>query len=218
MTKHDTLVRLKPNSPYASALQFFKNGFIPMRDPFPLERSVSDTGEEAALWVTDWERMSDEQIHALAAIIANHCGVTPEEVIEDSRPSNGFGIRQEWVESMQCGAEGFQRCKEVADFLENAPQPPTTEAWQAFYQDQYQRWIDGNEQPPPMPTTIEGFDPRLVTPELEEALKRHQINQALAGYSVLDVLTGRAMVDILNQIDPEHDYSLFQDEDEENIV
>lgn len=214
MTKHDTVVRLKPNSPYASALQFFEDGYIPMRDPFPMERGVSDTGEEAALWVTDWERMSGDQIRALASAIANHCGATADEVIEDAHPSNGFGIRQEWIESMQCGAEGFQRLKEVADFLENAPQPPTAEAYQAFHQDQHQRWIDGNEQPPPMPTTIEGFDPRLVTPELEETLKKHQINQALAGYSVFDVLTGRAAADILNQIDPEHNYSLVQDEDD----
>lgn len=215
MTKHDTVVRIKPNSPYESALQAFEDGFIPMRDPFPMERGVSDTGEVTSLWVTDWERMSDEQIQALAVVIANHCGATPEEVLEDARPSNGFGIREGWIESMQCGAEGFQRCKEVADFLENTPQPPTAEAYKAFYDDQYRRWIDGNEQPPPMPKTIEGFDPRLVTPELEEALKNEQIAKALEGYSVFDVLTGQAMVEILNNIDPDYNYSIATDEDDE---
>ncbi|MBD2515365.1 hypothetical protein H6G93_10150 [Nostoc sp. FACHB-973] len=30
-------------------------------------------------------------------------------------------MNHEWVESMECGFEGIQRTKELADFLETAP-------------------------------------------------------------------------------------------------
>jgi hypothetical protein len=114
--------------------------------------------------------------------------------------------------------EGFQRSKELADFFETAPQPPSKKAqkaWQDFYNSQHERWIQGNEQPPPV-NTIEDVDPRLRTPELERAFKMREIETAIAsgGYSVLDVLMGQPMVDALNQIDPENSYSLVGYDDE----
>jgi hypothetical protein len=81
----------------------------------------------------------------------------------------GFAISSEWLEGMSCGPEGMQRTLELADFLDNAPDPPSAEALQQFYLDQYTRWVVGEEQPPPMPKRIEDFDERLRSPELEEA-------------------------------------------------
>ena len=75
-------------------------------------------------------------------------------------------------------------------------------------QDQRERWIDGNEQPPPMPKEYQDFDPRIQTPELEQFLEKQAIDQELANYSVMDVLTGRAMVDILNKQNPDVQYEL----------
>ncbi|MCC5640489.1 hypothetical protein LC593_32610, partial [Nostoc sp. CHAB 5844] len=120
------------------------------------------------------------------------------------------------IESMECGPEGFQRQKELADFFETAPQPPSAKAWREFYNSQHDRWIEGDEVPPPI-NSLEDIDPRLRTPELEERFKMRQINQFLAdgNYSVLDVLTGRAMVDALNAIDPDNTYSLVGLDDED---
>jgi hypothetical protein len=217
MTKHDTWVRLKPNSPYQPILHLFNSEMIPMRDPFGMERAKDDSGKKIVLWIIDLERLSSVQANSLAQLIATHRGVDAVEVATEAHNKGGFAMSSEWIESMMCGAEGMQRGKELADFLETAPQPPSKSAVDDFYQDQRARWIDGNEVPPPMPRRIEDFDPRLRTPELEVALQREQINNALAGYSVFDVLTGRAMIDILNQIDPNHKYSsVGEDSDEDD--
>ncbi|GBG20357.1 hypothetical protein NIES4072_40340 [Nostoc commune NIES-4072] len=49
MTKHDTWVKLKPNSPYEPILDLFPDGMIPMRDPFALERVTTSDGDVVAL-------------------------------------------------------------------------------------------------------------------------------------------------------------------------
>ncbi|MDZ8108970.1 MAG: hypothetical protein RM338_25560 [Nostoc sp. DedQUE12a] len=213
MTKHDTWVKLKPSNPYEPILDLFADAMIPMRDPFPLERTSSFGG--APLWIIDLERLSSVQSQALAQIIASHRGATPTEVATEAINKGGFAISDEWVDSMWCGAEGVQRTKELADFLETAPQPPSAGAWQEFYNSHYSRWIEGNEEPPPI-NSIEDVDPRLRTPELERVIEVEQIQTAInqGGYSVFDVLTGRAMVDVLNKLDPETQYSLVGDDDE----
>ncbi|MCC5665587.1 hypothetical protein LC653_17085 [Nostoc sp. CHAB 5784] len=82
-------------------------------------------------------------------------------------------------------------------------------AFAEFCNSQYERWIDGNQEPPPI-NSIEDIDPRLRTPELEQTFKMVKIERAIAngGYSVFDVLMGHAMVDALNIVDPENTYSL----------
>jgi hypothetical protein len=98
----------------------------------------------------------------------------------------------------------MQRTKEIADFLEANP-TPSLKAFASFCDDRRRRWIDGNEQPPPMPLSIDEVDPRLRTPELEKAIVQRRIQTMLAkkGYSAFDLLTGSATVDILNELDPD---------------
>ncbi|WGV23358.1 hypothetical protein [Halotia branconii] len=213
MTKHDTWVKLKPGNPYEPVLDLFPYG-LPMRDPFPLER-VTVNREQVALWIIDLERLIPPQANALAQLIASRRGVHVTEVMEEAVFQGGFAMTDGWVEAMECGAEGFQRSKEVADFFETAPQPPSARAWREFYNSQHDRWIEGDEQPPPI-NSIDDIDPRLRTPELEQHWKMRQVEQAIAagGYSVFDVLSGRATVDVLNQIDPNNEWSLVRDDDD----
>ncbi|MCC5641332.1 hypothetical protein LC593_37170 [Nostoc sp. CHAB 5844] len=208
MTKHDTWVKLKAGNPYEPILELFPDGMIPMRDPFPLER-IAGEFEGKSLWIIDLERLKSSQATAITQLIASRFGADPIEVATEAMNKGGFAMSHEWVESMECGAEGFQRTKELVNFLETAPQPASAEAWQEFINSQYERWIEGNEEPPPI-NTIEDVDPRLRTPELEERLKMRQVNQFL-----VDVLTGRAMVDALNAIDPDNTYSLVGWDDED---
>ncbi|OCQ96066.1 hypothetical protein BCD64_11960 [Nostoc sp. MBR 210] len=220
MTKHDTWVKLKPGNPYEPIMQLFPDGMIPMRDPFPMERPTGPNKEQIALWIVDLERLSSIQVQAIARLIASANNADVAEVAADAEARNGFAMNEVWVESMQCWAEGFARSKELADFLETAPPPGTPEgrkAWADFADDQYERWIYGDEEPPAI-NSIEDIDPRLRTPELEQAFQHLQFEKQLANYSVFDVLTGRAMVDILNKTDPDNTYSLvgFDDEDFED--
>ncbi|MCC5641325.1 hypothetical protein LC593_37135 [Nostoc sp. CHAB 5844] len=217
MTKHDTWVKLKPGNPYEPILELFTDGMIPMRDPFPMERPKGPNNEQIALWIVDLERLSSIQIQAIARLIGNVRNADVNEVAAEALQEGGFAMSEVWVESMQCWAEGFARSKELADFLETAPPPGTPEgrkAWSDFSDDQYERWIYGDEEPP-LIRSIEDIDPRLRTPELEQALKQVQIEQQLSNYSVFDVLTGRAMVDILNRTDPKNTYSLIGLDDED---
>ncbi|MHC5740221.1 hypothetical protein, partial [Nostoc sp.] len=212
MTKHDTWVKLKPGNPYELILDLFPDGMIPMRDPFPMERAVDQNGEEVALWIIDVERLSSIQFQSLAQIIAIHCKTDAVAVALEAELKGGFSMSHEWAASMQCWVEGFARGKELADFLETAPRSETREAaiaFQEFRNSQYDRWIEGNQEPPPI-NSIEDVDPRLRTPELERIFKMIPIEAAITngGYSVFDVLTGRAMVNALNIIDPENSYSL----------
>ncbi len=216
MTKHDTWVKLKPGNPYESVLDLFPESKIPMRDPFPLERVTTPGRNQVSLWIIDLERLNPTQQAAIAQLIASRHNADLDEVLAEAATVKGFSMADGWVESMECGAEGFERSKELADFFENAPQPPSAKAWQQFYNSQHERWIQGNEQPPPV-NSIDDVDPRLRTPELERAFKMRQIETAIAsgGYSVLDVLTGRAFTDALNIIDPENSYSLVGYDDDE---
>ncbi|HYX18779.1 MAG TPA: hypothetical protein VE944_31305 [Nostoc sp.] len=224
MTKHDTWVKLKPGNPYESVLDLFPENKIPVRDPFPLERVTAPDGKQVPLWIIDIERLSSIQTNAIARLIAQRRGASLIEVQAEAASLGGFGMADGWVEAMKCDAEGFQRSKELADFFETAPQSPSKQAqkaWANFYNSQHERWIEGNEQPPPI-NSIDDVDPRLRTPELEQAFKMRQIESAMAAgnYSVMDVLTGHAMTDVLNIIDPENSYSLvgYDDEFEDDEV
>ncbi|MEH2270102.1 MAG: hypothetical protein V7K68_16950 [Nostoc sp.] len=209
MTKHDTWVKLKPGNPYEPILDLFPDGVIPVRDPFPLEMSVDAKGKNVPLWIIDLERLSSVQANALAQLIARSRGAVVEEVVQEAESKGGFAMSDGWVESMNGDAESFQRQKELADFFETAPQPPSARAWREFYYSQHERWIEGDEVPPPI-NSIEDVDPRLRTPELERAFKMRKVESAIAqgNYSVMDVLSGRAFTNALNIIDPENSYSL----------
>ncbi|MDZ7992045.1 MAG: hypothetical protein RM022_014830 [Nostoc sp. EfeVER01] len=215
MTKHDTWVKLKPDTPYEPILDLFPDG-LPMRDPFPLEKAMHE-GKVIPLWIVDLKRLNDIQANALAQLIALLSGAASEAVMQEAIAKGGFGMGEGWIESVLCDAEGIQRSKELADFFETAPQAPSKEAqnaWANFYNSQHERWIEGEEVPPAI-NSIEDVDPRLRTPELERAFKMRQIEFAIAqgNYSVMDVLSGRAMTDVLNIIDPENSYSLVGDDD-----
>ncbi|MHC5673941.1 hypothetical protein [Nostoc sp.] len=220
MTKHDTWVKLKPGNPYEPILDLFPDGMIPMRDPFPLERVTADDGEQVVLWIVDLNRLKSSQATAISQLIASVRNANSLEVAQEAMSQGGFAMKHEWIDSMLCGPEGFQRQKELADFFETAPQPPSARAYREFYNSQHERWIEGDEMPPPI-DSIEDVDPRLRTPELEQSLTRRKIEFAMGqgNYSVLDVLMGRAFTDALNIIDPENSYSLvgyddeFEDED-----
>ncbi|MDZ7970302.1 MAG: hypothetical protein RM368_36140 [Nostoc sp. DedSLP03] len=220
MTKHDTWVKLKPGNPYEPILDFFANGMIPMRDPFPMERTVDQNGEEVALWIIDVERLSSIQFQSLAQIIAIYCKTDAVTVALEAELKGGFSMSHEWVASMQCWVEGFARSKELADFFETAPESGTPEGARAFVEfcnTQYERWIDGNQEPRQI-NSIEDIDPRLRTPELEQIFNTIPIEFAIAngGFSVFDVITGQAFTHALNIIDPENSYSLVGDDDEFN--
>ncbi|MEH2415396.1 hypothetical protein [Nostoc sp.] len=215
MTKHDTWVKLKPGNPYEPILDLFPFGMIPMRDPFPLERMTADDGEQVVLWIVDLDRLKSSQATAISQLIASVRNANSLEVAQEAMAKGGFAMKHEWIDSMLCGPEGFQRQKELADFFETAPQPPSARAYQEFYNSQHERWIQGDEVPPPI-NTIEDVDPRLRTPELEQHFKMSKTESAMANgnYSVMDVLTGRAFTDALNIIDPENEYSLVGYDDE----
>ncbi|MEH2307805.1 hypothetical protein [Nostoc sp.] len=216
MTKHDTWVKLKPGNPYESILEdLFPDGMIPMRDPFPLERVTDADDQQIAMWIIDLERLKSFQTVAIAQLIAGLRNADPLEVTQEAISHGGFAVRHDWIDSMQCGDEGFQRQKELADFFETAPQPPSARAYREFYNSQHERWIEGDEVPPPI-NSIDDVDPRLRTPELEQHFKMREVESAIGqgGYSVLDVLTGRAFTDALNIIDPENSYSLVGYDDE----
>ncbi|MHC5821511.1 MAG: hypothetical protein ACYT04_38000, partial [Nostoc sp.] len=202
MTKHDTWVKLKTGNPYEPILDLFPFGMIPMRDPFPLERVTADDGEQVVLWIVDLNRLKSSQATAISQLIASVRNANSLEVAQEAMSQGGFAMKHEWIDSMLCGPEGFQRQKELADFFETAPKPPSARAYREFYNSQHERWIEGNEQPPPI-NSIDDVDPRLRTPELEESLKMRKVESAIAqgNYSVFDFLMGKPMVDALNIID-----------------
>lgn len=206
MTKHDTWVTLKLDNPLSGIMHLFPESHIPMRDPFPMELVISDSGN-AALFVIDLDRLSSIQATEITKIYAKTLNVSVDEIFSDALTNGGFTVNSVYVDQLFCGAEGYQRTKEVADFYDKCPNP-SHEQIAEFMQDQRDRWVNGNEQPPPMPKEFQDFDPRIQTPELEEHLKEEAINQQLANYSVMDVLSGRAMVDILNSQDSDYQYEL----------
>ena len=206
MTKHDTWVTLKPNNPLSEIIHLFPDEQIPMRDPFPMELGVSDSGN-VALFVIDLDRLSSIQATEITKIYARDLNASVDEIFGEALVSKGFAINSLFVDGLFCGAEGYQRTKESADFYDRCPNP-TVEQIEEFMQDQRERWIDGNEQPPPMPKEYQDFDPRIQTPELEDALNQQELDEHFAGYSVLDVLTGKATVDFLNKQNPNVNYEL----------
>ncbi|NJK46995.1 hypothetical protein HC931_01140 [Candidatus Gracilibacteria bacterium] len=191
MTKHDSWVYLVPQSPFEAIANWFPNGF-PVRDPWPAVMMG-----DSSIWQVDLERLATSQVWAFAEIFAINRKLTRDEILDGIQQSNFIGIDDCWVDRLDVGPEGMQRTLELANFLEVHPEY-TPDQWQEFMADQQRRWIDGNEQPPPMPQTIDEVDPRLRTPEIEAAIEHQQVKQMLhdKGYSVFDVMMGYARADI----------------------
>lgn len=178
-----------------------------MRDPFPMVKVTNPAGDGVALWIVDMERLSDAQFDMIAFLLAdtNNCEI--EDVLDQAASAGGFGIDNQWIEKIEVGAEGWQRGKELAEFLELNPKP-SRRTLATFHSNQTARWIEGDESPPPLPSSINEVEPHLRSPELFDAINQNRIRQMLAqnNYSVMDVLMGNAIVDILNELDPDHHY------------
>lgn len=221
MSVHDSWVTLNPGSIYDRLIDLFPEG-IPVRDPFPMESVREPDGTRIIIYTIDLARLSEDQFDAIADAIADKHGIFPDEIKKDAIATGGFGLQCGLIDKLTSGAEGWQRTKELTDFLDTNPQP-SVEAMDYFFDDQRRRWIDGNEIPPPLPTSIAEIDPRLYTPELERAIEQNRIEAAIAqkNYSVFDVLTGKATSDILNELDPEAEWSVYSEDDfddeEENL-
>lgn len=203
MTQHDSWIYLVPQSPFDAIADYFPDG-IPVRDPWP----ATIVGD-ASIWQVDLERLETFQVFAFAEIFAINRGLTRDEMLDSIQQSNFIGIDDRWVDRMDVGPEGMQRTLELANFLEAHPEY-TSEQWQEFMGDQERRWIDGNEQPPPMPQTLDEVDPRLRTPEIEAAIKNRQVKQMLheKGHSVFDVMMGYAREDIESIMGTDSGYEL----------
>ncbi len=212
MSKHDTWVRLKPNSPYKSIEHLFPEGF-PMRDPFPMEVGRNAEGEIVPLWIVDIDRLEEIQMTALSVTIARGCNTTPDIVISEALEKKGFSISHVWVDSMCGGAENYRRTIEFLDSEKQIEVGKNAIAWERFYQQQLNDWINGDRIPEPMPASYKDIDPRMKTPQLEKAYKQIEIEKFLSDgdYSLFDVLSGAAVVDALSQIDPENDWELATD-------
>ncbi|MDJ0681779.1 MAG: hypothetical protein QNJ18_18210 [Xenococcaceae cyanobacterium MO_167.B52] len=207
MTRHDTLVRLKPGNPFETVLHLFDGGWIPVRDPWGMCTGKRD-GKTISLFCVDKDRVTQEQEVILAACIAGRLEVSTEEVLQEAE-KDGITFDSDWVEAMTGEAECYRRTLELADFLEAHPTPDEF-AYREFIEQQYCDWIHGDRIPEPMPENYEDVDPRYKSPELEQAYKQREIDRFLqqGGYSVFDVLTGKAMIDALNYLDPDSEYSL----------
>ena len=211
MSKHDSWVGLRKSSPYEALLELFPQGF-PVRDPFPMHTSRTTDGKKVALWTIEIDRLNGEQVRAIAYAIAHQKGADPIEVLDEAIALGSFGLDERWVESLEMGAEGYARTLELRNFMLTNPliTSGTSQAMADFMQSQVERWIEGDEVPPPLPTDIDQVPEDLRSPELIAAIQKNKVNKLLAdgNYSAFDVLTGRAMVEILNQMNPEYSYEL----------
>ena len=60
MSKHDTWVTLKAVNPLSEIIHLFPSQQVPMRDPFPMELAISESGN-ATLFTIDLDRLSSIQ-------------------------------------------------------------------------------------------------------------------------------------------------------------
>lgn len=211
MSKHDSWVRLRKSSPYEALLELFPQGF-PVRDPFPMHTSRTTDGQKVALWTIEIDRLNGEQVRAIAYAIAHQNGADPIEVLDEAIALGSFGLDERWIKSLEMGAEGYARTLELRNFMLTNPliTSGTSQAMRDFMQSQVERWIEGDEVPPPLPTEIDEVPEDLRSPELVAAIRKNKVNKLLTdgNYSAFDILTGRAMVEVLNEMNPEDSYEL----------
>lgn len=165
MAKHDTWVELIDGHPFEAIQGLFPEGF-PMRDPFPMGFSERDK-EHFSLWYMDMDRLDDDQIMAIAELMAKKFKVTKGIILDDENfKSNGFLVDHKWIKSMCGEAENYQRTIELADFFEAHPDP-STEDIASFICQQDEDWIKGDRVPDPLPERYEDVDERLKHEDLE---------------------------------------------------
>lgn len=208
MSKHDTFVKLKLGNPFKSVLHLFEDEWIPVRDPWGMCQGKRN-GKTVSLFCIDKDRITKEQEDAIVQIYARNFRVSPSEILKEAE-KDGITFSFEWVEAMTGETECYRRTLELADFLEAHPEPDE-KTYSEFLKQQYRDWINGNRIPEPMPENYEDIDPRYKSPELEQAYKQRKINELLkkGNYSVFDVMSGTAAIEVLNQIDPDNEYSLI---------
>jgi hypothetical protein len=150
MTAHDSWVFLKTGTPFDTLKELFPEGF-PVRDPFAAEIEMCE-GLPAPLWVIDRDRLLPEQtVYLVKHIVINFDESHP---ILKAAESGRLLLHGFWVEKLVVGREGHQRSLELEEFKWKMCGKPTetrkVAKWEEFVDDQRRRWIDGNEEPPPL--------------------------------------------------------------------
>ncbi|KKD38255.1 MAG: hypothetical protein WAN66_14220 [Limnoraphis robusta] len=176
MTKHDTWVKFKSPSNFDKIKHLFPHG-IPMRDPFPMEVD----SDNQIYWVVDETRLIGYQADALIDLIADEYNVTRDEVEAEAERCDGLILSNETeVASLTVGTEGFTRNIELAKFYRDNPNKDqeTFEKLKLFFANQIERWIKGDEIPPPLPAW-EDIPEEIKTPELESIYQQAQIYSML---------------------------------------
>ncbi len=215
MSKHDSWIRI--NDPvFEQVIHVFENrGLIPVRDPFPM----GILNNKPCLWIVDNLRLSDYHYDALVFAISRKGNQTEEETLKAIKKAGYIGIYAESFESISLGPEGFCRVVEFILFDEqNSPnEPEASQNLAKFFQSQYERWIDG-EQQPDVKAAWESLPDEFRSEEVKAFYTNLMLNERLktGEYSAFDVLRGKAMVDILNEIDPDAEYSLVGDDDDDD--
>lgn len=199
MSKHDTWATVTKDSLLAEPAKFSPKEEIPLRDPFPL--LLNNNGQITVdLYLIDIERLEFYQYIELRAFYNFFLRLSDEGFTEYIRKNGGFPVHMNLISQKFYGAESYQRMIEFMDFIEENPEP-SKQKYITFCEDQYNRWIIGNEEPSPLPKTFEEYDPRFQTSELGMALVKRQIEKELADYSYLNVPTVKPSFDFLNQVD-----------------
>lgn len=175
MTKHDSWVFVKANSPYEPIKHLFPEGF-PVRDPFPLEYAKTPDGT-FALWSIDVPRLSSRQRESLVNLIAQRCGTSPENVIAEMVSDNTLNMSHHWVEKIECGVEGITRQNELVQFQSRKFDSPEAEyfAFVEFKEQQYRDWIHGKKEPNPFPKSIDEIPANHRSKEVEEIIRMHNL-------------------------------------------
>lgn len=146
MSKHDSWVYLTARSPFESITEQFSEGF-PVRDPFPMVLQQTQGGSVIPCWTFDLVRMSSTQVVYLASVFAAVKNMEIEGAIANLH-LEGAHLSYQWVERLECGPEGRARTAEIREFFAAHPDPLPDELLH-FYDQQKQKWVEGNAQPEP---------------------------------------------------------------------
>lgn len=176
MTRHDTLVKLKPGNPFESVLHLFEDRLIPTRDPWGMLTGRTKDGKSISLFCIDKDRVTNEQRDAIASILAEAYDVPVASILQEA-DKDGLAFSYQWIEAIYGGAECYRRTIELIDFLELEDR--TGVAMSKFIAQQYRDWIDGDKIPELMPDDYGDIDPRLKSPELEQV---YRFNQAFVDF------------------------------------
>lgn len=170
MSKHDSWVILRPNSPYKSIEYLFPEGF-PVRDPFPLLRAKDGA---AVLWLIDIERLDGSQTSAIASILVKKYQVEKSIILADAQKSGGFCLNHDWVSQLFCGAEGITRTAEAKEFFDSG------KSFQDFLEQQERDWIIGNKQPEIILNQLQVFTTENLCITITKIQNKHEQNRRIS--------------------------------------